>query len=233
VISWREERVERAKYYRNSGGKVAAMLGIHHYWLFIATAIVLVITPGQDTFFILGRSLSGGRSSGIAAALGITAGSVIHTCLAALGLSALLATSPYAFMAVKLAGAAYLLYIGVRALLSKASAPPGEGANGASGAWVAFRQGIISNLLNPKVALFFLALMPQFIDAGSAHKVVAFLALGFSFVALGVAWCLVLAIAAASLRSWFLRKPSAPVILNRISGAMFIALGLKLATARQ
>jgi threonine/homoserine/homoserine lactone efflux protein len=209
------------------------MLGIHHYWLFIATAIILVITPGQDTFFILGRSLSGGRSAGVAAALGITAGSVIHTCLAALGLSALLATSPYAFMAVKFAGAAYLLYIGVRALLSKASAPPGEGANRSSGAWLAFRQGIISNLLNPKVALFFLALMPQFIDAGSAHKVVAFLALGFSFVALGVAWCLVLAIAAASLRSWFLRKPSAPVILNRVAGAMFIALGLKLATARQ
>ena len=82
------------------------MLGIHHYWLFIATAILLIITPGQDTFFILGRSLSGGRSSGIAAALGISTGTVIHTLAAALGLSALLATSPYAFMAVKFAGAA-------------------------------------------------------------------------------------------------------------------------------
>src|SRR5687768_9131639 len=146
------------------------MLGIHNYWLFVVTAIVLILTPGQDTFFILGRSLAGGRASGIAAALGITAGSVIHTFLAALGLSALLATSPYAFMAVKFAGAAYLIFIGVRALLSKASALPGEDANGASGAWVAFRQGIITNLLNPKVALFFLALMPQFIEAGSAHK---------------------------------------------------------------
>ena len=104
------------------------MLGIHHYWLFIATAIVLVITPGQDTFFILGRSLSGGRSAGIAAALGITAGSVIHTFAAALGLSALLATSPYAFMAVKFAGAAYLIYIGVRALLSRANGLPGDEA---------------------------------------------------------------------------------------------------------
>ena len=81
------------------------MLGIHHYWLFIATAVILVITPGQDTFFILGRSLASGRAAGIAAALGITAGSIIHTFLAALGLSALLATSPYAFMAVKFAGA--------------------------------------------------------------------------------------------------------------------------------
>jgi threonine/homoserine/homoserine lactone efflux protein len=209
------------------------MLGIHGYWLFIATAIVLVITPGQDTFFILGRSLSGGRSAGIAAALGISAGSVLHTFAAALGLSALLATSPYAFMAVKFAGAAYLIYIGVRALLSRASGLPGSEPAGGGGRWAAFRQGIVSNLLNPKVALFFLALMPQFIDAHSTDKVVAFLALGLTFVALGVVWCVVLAIAAAKLRSAIRSRPSMGNVLNKIAGAMFIALGLKLATARQ
>jgi len=210
------------------------MLGIHHYWLFIATAIVLVITPGQDTFFILGRSLASGRAAGVAAALGITAGSIIHTCLAALGLSALLATSPYAFMAVKFAGAAYLVYVGVRALLARASSLPGADAGGsADGRAAAFRQGILSNLLNPKVALFFLALMPQFISAGSTHKVAAFLALGMTFVTLGIAWCLVLAIGAAKLRGAFLRRPSMALILNRIAGAMFIALGLRLATVRQ
>jgi len=210
------------------------MLGIHNYWLFIATAVVLVITPGQDTFFILGRSLAGGRAAGIAAALGITAGSVIHTFLAALGLSALLATSQYAFMAVKFAGAAYLIYIGVRALLIRSATIPGaaETPQG-DGRWSAFRQGIISNLLNPKVALFFLALMPQFIGAGSTNKVGAFLALGLTFVTLGVMWCLVLAVAAARLRGAFLRRPSMATVLNRIAGAMFIALGLKLATARQ
>ncbi len=210
------------------------MLGIQHYWLFIATAVILVITPGQDTFFILGRSLSGGRAAGIAAALGITAGSVIHTFAAALGLSALLATSPYAFMAVKFAGAAYLIYIGVRALLTRASGLPGHDTTaGDDGRWPAFRQGIVSNLLNPKVALFFLALMPQFIEAASTHKVGAFLALGLSFVTLGVAWCLVLAVAAAKLRGAFLRRPSMANVLNKVAGAMFIALGLKLATARQ
>ena len=212
---------------------MARMLGIHHYWLFIATAVVLVITPGQDTFFILGRSLSGGRAAGVAAALGITAGSVIHTVLAALGLSALLATSPYAFMAVKFAGAAYLIYIGVRALLARASELPGAETCATSGAWSAFRQGVISNLLNPKVALFFLALMPQFITADSTHKVAAFLALGCTFVALGVVWCLVLAVAAASLRGWFLRRPSMATVLNRLAGVMFIALGLRLASVRQ
>jgi threonine/homoserine/homoserine lactone efflux protein len=208
------------------------MPGIHQYWFFIATAVVLVITPGQDTFFILGRSLAGGRTAGIAAALGITAGSVIHTILAALGLSALLATSPYAFMAVKFAGAAYLIYIGIRALMTRAAKLPGEESRDA-GRWDAFRQGIVSNLLNPKVALFFLALMPQFIDAASANKVAAFLMLGFSFVTLGVIWCVVLAIAAAQLRGWFLRRPSMAGVLNRVAGAMFIALGLKLATVRQ
>jgi threonine/homoserine/homoserine lactone efflux protein len=210
------------------------MLGIHHYWLFIATAIILLLTPGQDTFFILGRSLAGGRRSGLAAALGITAGSVIHTFLAALGLSALLATSPYAFMAVKFAGAAYLIFIGVKALLSRATSLPGAGADAnGEGHWSAFRQGIISNVLNPKVALFFLALMPQFIDADSTHKVGAFLALGFSFVTMGFAWCSVLAIGAASLRTAILKRPSMATILNRVAGAMFIALGLRLATARQ
>jgi threonine/homoserine/homoserine lactone efflux protein len=210
------------------------MLGIHHYWLFIATAILLIITPGQDTFFILGRSLSAGRAAGIAAALGISAGSVIHTFAAALGLSALLATSPYAFMAVKLAGAAYLIYIGVRALLTRAHGLPGnEPGVEADGRWSAFRQGVLSNLLNPKVALFFLALMPQFIEAGSANKVGAFLALGLTFVTLGVAWCVVLAVAAAKLRGAFLRRPSMATVLNKVAGAMFIALGLKLATARQ
>ncbi len=215
-------------------GTVPPMLGIHHYWLFIATAVILVITPGQDTFFILGRSLSGGRSAGIAAALGITAGSVLHTFAAALGLSALLATSPYAFMAVKFAGAAYLVYIGIRALVTRASGLPGNDASvGDDGRWPAFRQGIVSNLLNPKVALFFLALMPQFIDATSTHKIGAFLALGLTFVSLGVVWCLVLAVAAAKLRGAFLRRPSMANVLNKVAGTMFIALGLKLATARQ
>jgi threonine/homoserine/homoserine lactone efflux protein len=216
------------------------MLGIHHYWLFIATAILLIITPGQDTFFILGRSLAGGRSAGVAAALGVSAGSVIHTVLAALGLSALLATSPYAFMAVKFAGAAYLIYIGMRALLTRASGMPGDGGahSGRVRAeghrhWAAFRQGVLTNLLNPKVALFFLALLPQFIDVASPYKVGAFIALGLSFVTLGAAWCVMLALAAARLRGAFLRRPSMIHVLNKVAGVLFIGLGLKLAAARQ
>jgi threonine/homoserine/homoserine lactone efflux protein len=209
------------------------MLGIHHYWLFVTTAIILVLTPGQDTFFILGRSIASGRAAGIAAALGITAGSLVHTLLAALGLSALLATSPYAFMAVKYAGAAYLFYIGLRALLGRAKSLPGADAGGArDGRWPAFRQGIVTNVLNPKVALFFLALMPQFISADSSHKVAAFVVLGLSFMTLGAIWCVVLAVAAARLRAVLLARPSMATWLDRVAGTVFIALGLRLATAR-
>jgi threonine/homoserine/homoserine lactone efflux protein len=210
------------------------MLGIHHFWLFVATAIVLILTPGQDTFFILGRSLTGGRSAGVAAALGISAGTIIHTLAAALGLSALLATSQSAFTVVKFAGAAYLIYIGVRAILSRANGLPGADAAAETGGhWAAFRQGIITNVLNPKVALFFLALMPQFIAATSTQKVAAFLVLGLTFVSLGALWCTILAVAAARLRGAFLRRPSMASILNRIAGVMFIGLGVRLATARQ
>jgi len=177
------------------------MLGIHHYWLFIATAIVLIITPGQDTFFILGRSLAGGRSAGISAALGISTGTVIHTILAALGLSALLATSPYAFMTVKFAGAAYLIYIGVRALLVKDTLP-GEADAAPDGHWSAFRQGVLTNLLNPKVALFFLALLPQFIDADAPHKTLAFLFLGAWFVVQGGIFLFAFVLLVAPLRRW-------------------------------
>jgi threonine/homoserine/homoserine lactone efflux protein len=210
------------------------MLGIHHFWLFVATAIVLILTPGQDTFFILGRSLTGGRSAGVAAALGISAGTIVHTLAAALGLSALLATSQSAFTVVKFAGAAYLIYIGVRAILSRANGLPGADAAAETGGhWAAFRQGIITNVLNPKVALFFLALMPQFIAATSTQKVAAFLVLGLTFVSLGALWCTILAVAAARLRGAFLRRPSMASILNRIAGVMFIGLGVRLATARQ
>ena len=209
------------------------MLGIHHYWLFIATAVLLIITPGQDTFFILGRSLSGGRAAGISAALGISTGTVVHTIAAALGLSALLATSPYAFMAVKFAGAAYLIFIGARALLGRTTGLPLEATTAVDERRSAFRQGVLTNLLNPKVALFFLALMPQFIDAGSTRKVGAFLVLGLTFVTLGVIWVVMLAVAAAKLRGAFLRRPSMANVLNKIAGTLFVALGLKLATSRQ
>ena len=205
------------------------MLGIHDYWLFVASGILLNLTPGQDTFFILGNSLGGGRRAGVAAALGIAVGSVVHTLAAALGLSAILATSTTAFTIVKLVGAAYLIVIGVRALLSRSMLPTEIAVGSDPATYAAFRRGIITNLLNPKVALFFLAFLPQFIDPGSPRKVEAFLLLGATFITTGVAWCLVLAVAAARFRDLLVTRPGMGSLLSRAAGGAFVALGLRLA----
>lgn len=210
------------------------MLGIYDYWLFFLTGVLLNLTPGQDTMFILGRSLTGGLRSGVASALGISVGSVLHTLAAALGLSALLAASPTAFFTIKIAGALYLAYLGVRLLFARAhesadlnSAPAEQGT-----AWSAFRQGMLTNVLNPKVALFFLALMPQFIEPDSTTKTLAFLALGLTFVTTGLLWCLVLAIGAAHLRAFFQLAPRVRTVVDRATGAVFIALGIRIAADR-
>src|SRR2546422_3811199 len=138
------------------------MLGIHDYWLFVATGVLLNLTPGQDTLYILGRSLAQGRQIGVASALGISAGSVVHTLAAALGLSAVLATSASAFLVLKVVGAVYLVYLGVRMLITRTAAFGATDIADSVDTWTAFRQGMLTNVLNPKVALFFLALMPQF-----------------------------------------------------------------------
>jgi threonine/homoserine/homoserine lactone efflux protein len=210
------------------------MLGIHAYPVFVLTGILLNLTPGQDTMFIIGRSLANGTRAGVAAAFGICVGSIGHTLLAALGLSAILAASPLAFTLVKLAGAIYLVYLGVRLLLTKhphrEARLPGPPARAAVRS--AFTQGILTNLLNPKVALFFLALLPQFIDPASARKTLAFVALGATFVTTGLIWCLVLAAAAGRLQAFFRRNPSAGVLLDRLVGTLFLALGARLAWTR-
>lgn len=208
------------------------MLGIHDFGIFLATGILLNLTPGPDTFYILGRSLAQGRSAGIASAFGISAGSLIHTSAAALGLSALIAASASAFMVVKLAGAAYLIYLGVRMCWtpSAKAAIPAEFSS--SGFLAIFRQGLLTNVLNPKVALFFLAFMPQFIAADSPNQFLAFLVLGLCFVLTGTLWCLCLAWFASWLGGRLRGSPRFSEILNRTAGALFIALGIRLATTK-
>jgi threonine/homoserine/homoserine lactone efflux protein len=212
---------------------VTRMLGIHDYFLFVATGILLNLTPGQDTFYILGRSIAEGTRNGIASAFGISVGSLVHTAMAALGLSAVLATSASALTAVKLIGAAYLIYLGARMLLSRRSANLASIQIERTDVRGAFRSGILTNVLNPKVALFFLAFMPQFIAPASDFKVAAFVLLGLTFVATGTAWCLVLAVAAGRLRHFFLRHPAGWNATTRAAGGVFVLLGLRLATSRQ
>jgi len=208
------------------------VFGIHDYGLFVLAGVLLNLTPGQDTFYILGSSIARGRRVGVASALGICSGCIVHTLAAAAGLSAILATSATAFAVVKLAGAAYLVYLGVRFVLARDPAVLPT-ASAASDAGKAFRQGVVTNVLNPKVALFFLAFLPQFIDHESPAKIAAFVALGLTFVATGTAWCLFLALAAASVRRFFAGHPKAYVRLSQAAGALFVVLGIRLAVAER
>lgn len=208
------------------------MFGIEQFSLFVTAAVLLNLTPGPDTAFILGRTIAGGRRIGVASALGIGLGSVCHTCAAALGISVFLATSAWAFGLLKLAGASYLIYLGLKTLLQRASltgyAPQAHSTSAAA----AFRQGVITNVLNPKVALFFLAFLPQFIDSAAPSKVPAFLLLGFTFVTTGTIWCLILAAAAGTISERLRGNARVGAWLNRALGGLFIALGLRMATSR-
>jgi threonine/homoserine/homoserine lactone efflux protein len=208
------------------------LFGIHHFGIFLLTGILLNLTPGPDTAYILGRSIAQGRTAGIASALGIGFGSVLHTCAAALGLSAVLAASVWAFGALKWAGAAYLIYLGVRMLLQKQHTLNVPSRRKAGSPSAAFRQGVLTNILNPKVALFFLAFLPQFIDSTTPFKVPAFLLLGLSFVTTGTIWCLSLAWFAATFSDRLRGNTTIAVLLNRAVGSLFVFLGLRLAVAR-
>lgn len=208
------------------------MFGIHDFGLFLVSALLLTLTPGQDTFYILGRSISQGRRAGMASVLGIGAGALVHTAAAALGLSAILAASATAFMAVKLLGALYLIYLGARMLFSRTSAAalPSDFKSISFGA--IFRQGLITNLLNPKVALFFLSFLPQFVDPGSPQKFLALLTLGLCFDVIGLTWCVCLAWFSSILGEKLRGSTTFTEILNRTAGALFIGLGIKLAVSR-
>jgi RhtB (resistance to homoserine/threonine) family protein len=208
------------------------MFGIHDFGLFLAAGILLNLTPGPDTAYILGRSIAQGREAGVASALGICVGSIFHTCAAALGLSAILATSALAFGAIKLLGGAYLIFLGIKMLFDRRKhlSLPSNFRRRTTTA--AFRQGILTNVLNPKVALFFLAFLPQFIDPASNIKVLAFLILGFTFVTTGTIWCLVLAWFASAFSERLRANETIGQWLNRTAGALFVFLGLRLATAK-
>lgn len=204
------------------------MLGTQHLALFVTSGLLLNITPGQDTMYIVGRSLSQGRRAGLLSVLGISCGSVVHTLAAAFGLSAILATSAEAFMVVKLAGAAYLAYLGIRMILDR-SGQLTPGVYGAESGWAVFRAGFVTNLLNPKVALFFLAFLPQFVDPSASSKTTAFLFLGAVFIVNGTLWCLVLALGAAAMGRRLRQAPSLAALIRRATGALFIGLGMRLA----
>ena len=208
------------------------MFGIHDFLLFLTAGVLLNLTPGPDTLYILGRSVAQGREVGVASALGISVGSIFHTCAAALGLSAILATSAPAFGTIKLLGGAYLIFLGIKMIFDRRKQMSLPCNFRRRTTMAAFHQGILTNVLNPKVALFFLAFLPQFIAPSSNSKVFAFLLLGFTFVTTGTVWCLILAWFASVFSKRLRRNETISQWLNRSAGALVVFLGLRLATAK-
>jgi threonine/homoserine/homoserine lactone efflux protein len=210
------------------------MFGTQHLWLFVVSGLLLNSTPGQDTLYIVTRSVAQGRAAGLWSVLGISSGSVLHTLAAAFGLSAILATSAQAFLVVKLAGAAYLTYLGVKMLLERPSpAPVGvELPTTREPAWAIYRAGLLTNVLNPKVALFFLAFLPQFVAPDAGSRVVPFLFLGAVFVFNGTLWCLVLVLAASALSHRLRGSASTARRMRQATGAIFVGLGARLALSK-
>ena len=209
------------------------MFGTHDLPLFVATALVLNATPGVDMLFTLSRTLQHGWRTGMAAALGITAGCVVHTVAAALGLAALLATSALAFTAIKWLGAAYLLWLAWGMLrASVRDAEPILAASPPTPSTRVFAQGFLTNVLNPKVALFFLALLPQFISADAPNKTVAFLFLGAVFIVGGALFLFALVALAHRMRAFGASRVTRR-LLNAIGGALFAALAVRLVQAER
>lgn len=209
------------------------LFGISDFGLFCLAVLLLNATPGPDTAYIVGRSVAQGRRAGLVSALGISAGCCVHSIGSAFGLSAILAASATAFTLVKLAGGAYLVYLGVRMMLTKPTQPlQSSAAHPARPMKTIFWQAVMTNVLNPKVVLFFLSFFPQFVHAGSPRKTAAFLLLGAVFVAMSTLWNSGTALLAGTLARRAGRSPQVKLWLERMVGAAFVALGMKLAFAK-
>jgi RhtB (resistance to homoserine/threonine) family protein len=205
------------------------MFGIENYLIFIVSGIILNITPGNDTIYILTRSIAQGRKAGVISALGIGTGCLVHTIMASFGLSVILSKSILLFDVIKYIGAVYLVYIGIRTIVSKNN-PFNHQANieNSIDYKQIYKQGFLTNLFNPKVALFFLSFLPQFINTKVNNTPVPFLILGITFLTTGTIWCLLLAYSFSFLSKILRENNKISTIMHRLCGVIFIGLGVKL-----
>lgn len=196
--------------------------------LFLAASVAVTAAPGPDNLQVLARGISQGRAAGLVAALGFAAGLIFHTTLAAFGVAALLRSSPLAFEIVKIAGGLYLIWIGLKALRSRGLASAHE--RPAQPLSSVFRQSVLGNMLNPKVTLFFIVFLPQFVDPNGTQRVaVQMIELGLVFMVQTLAIFALFGLFAGTLGTWLKRRPRVGVWLDRLAGATFIALGLRVA----
>jgi len=210
-------------------------MGIINYLTFVITAFIFIITPGIDTIFILNKSIAQGKKAGIYSLLGLNTGVLGHTLFAALGLSLIIAKSVIAFSVIKYMGAAYLIYLGVSKLISKESLldvdPLVEKVSDSNRQ--NFVSGFFTNILNPKVALFFLAFFPQFIAPELINDPKPFIILGLTCAVIGSLWFLLLTLFASYFSAYFKENPKSGNWLNRITGLAFVGMGLKIALSKR
>lgn len=199
--------------------------------LFVGAALALLLVPGPAVLYIFARSVEQGRAAGLVSILGIHTATLVHIAAAALGLSALLASSALAFSVVKYAGAAYLIWLGLRKLFTQPRAPDIEGTLPARSRARLFRDGFIVNLLNPKTALFFLAFLPQFVEIERGHVAMQIAFLGALFTAIGIVTDSIYALAAGTAGNWLKHSPTYLKAERWVSGFVFIGLGLTAAFA--
>jgi threonine/homoserine/homoserine lactone efflux protein len=206
-----------------------SLFGTHDFLTFLFAGIALNIVPGQDTLYIIGRSLAQGRRAGVISVLGLGSSCLVHVTAAACGLYAILALWPLAFAAISLFGALYLTWLGISIWIHRQVLPTGFVVPGNAGSgWEIYRQGFLTNLLNPKVALFFIAFLPQFIVPGSEYGAVSFLFLGGTFMLTGTIWCLVIALGAAAFADVLRKKPMIQLGFDLFTSLLFIGLGVEI-----
>ena len=203
------------------------MFGITGYWMFFVSSVGLNITPGTDIIYVLSRASVGGRKVGVVSAFGICTGILIHTILVSLGLSVILKSSAFAFNTMKILGALYLGFMGIKTIISKGSILTGKEAKPEK-LWVVFRQGVLTNALNPKVALFFLALLPQFVAVDNPYGPLPFMLLGLTFFTTSIIWCLFLAYIASFATRFLNKNPKVSSFANKFAGIIYIILGLNI-----
>ena len=203
------------------------MFGTQHLGIFLLAGIALNLIPGQDTLYIIGRSVAQGRVAGIVSVIGLGSGCVVHILAATIGLYSLLALSPFAFTVICFAGGIYLMYLGIMIIVSRNNPRPAfMPGNTPDAKWQIYRQGVLTNLLNPKVALFFLAFLPQFVDPVSNFGPLSFLFLGSVFLCTGTIWCLIVAISASTIADTLRDNSKIQRGFEYFTCILFIGLGV-------
>jgi threonine/homoserine/homoserine lactone efflux protein len=207
------------------------MFNFQNLYLFFIASLLLNLTPGNDMLYVASRSVSQGIKAGMVSAAGIFVGCFVHILAAVLGLSIIISRSAYLFQLIKFAGAAYLIYLGVKALLSKPVVDTADEKPSKANYWKLFKQGIVTNALNPKVAVFFLSFLPQFISPLSPFFKVQLFTLGVWFAAQGTLVLIIVACILGKSKDFFRNNPKVWRIQEKITGFILIGLGVKIALA--